>query len=427
MTAFAGPAAALARLSQSATGRPLYIWGAHYRGLALARRLQRLGFTVMAFLDRDPGLRAGGVDGRRVISPDEFWRDVPDGAFLVLASVRGARDMGEVCLKAGLRAGDDFLTLNELQPRNYLVDVSGACNLRCISCPRGNFESPSIKPGFMKASDYRLVLDKIKREDPLTGVITFFDWGEPLLNPDLPEIIAMTRNAGLVTILSTNLNVNSNLERTVKAGPDYLKISASGFGPSYELTHTGGRWDIFLANLKKVKELTTKYSPTTEVELGYHLYRHNLGRDRLAMKELTDGLGIKYRETLAYLSPHENIEAVAQGRGLSGPGQEAAALLLLPIDRALEMARPRRSLPCSLDDHLVITWDMGVKRCCVWFGPEAYIAPPGSYLNLSFRQLEEARSACAICVRCKSEALHRVFDPYNDSALREEILAGSPK
>jgi hypothetical protein len=77
----------------------------------------------------------------------------------------------------------------------------------------------------------------------------------------------------------------------IQAQPDWLKISASGFGANYEMTHTGGKWDLFYRNLFRLQELRERYHPSMYVEMNYHLYRHNLGEDYRQMAGLCQKLG----------------------------------------------------------------------------------------------------------------------------------------
>ena len=78
----------------------------------------------------------------------------------------------------------------------YLVDVVGTCNLRCPSCPVGNYETPAVK-GLMDFAYFEKLVLKAEAEVP--GKRLFFDlynWGEPALHPELPKFIAFLRRRG---------------------------------------------------------------------------------------------------------------------------------------------------------------------------------------------------------------------------------------
>ena len=65
-------------------------------------------------------------------------------------------------------------------------------------------------------------------------------WGEPLLNPELPEIIKINKNLGIASGISSNLNAGKHLEDVIKASPAQIRVSVSGYGEKYyEITHKG--------------------------------------------------------------------------------------------------------------------------------------------------------------------------------------------
>ena len=161
---------------------------------------------------------------------------------------------------------------------------------RCISCPRGN-EDRQPASGFMPAATYRKVLDKLVREIPMLGSVQLYTWGEPLLNPELPEIVAVTREAKVLSAISSNLNYAKRLDAVVAARPDWFKVSCSGWAESYERTHTGGRWTVFFSNLRRLVRLRDTLHPDMQIVLNYHLYRHNTGEDYRRIESLCNELG----------------------------------------------------------------------------------------------------------------------------------------
>src|SRR3979411_1097275 len=62
----------------------------------------------------------------------------------------------------------------------YFIDVVGSCNLRCPSCPGGNWGPPAAK-GTMDVDRFRRVIDKIvswhDRSQHLW--VDLYNWGEP--------------------------------------------------------------------------------------------------------------------------------------------------------------------------------------------------------------------------------------------------------
>lgn len=68
------------------------------------------------------------------------------------------------------RAHKQLKLRRELQLRQtadfyYLIDIVGSCNLKCPSCPVGNYEEQPTK-GLMSLETYKRILHKISIEHP---------------------------------------------------------------------------------------------------------------------------------------------------------------------------------------------------------------------------------------------------------------------
>ena len=182
------------------------------------------------FVDRSPALQGRSALGYAIRDPAEAFARPREGqAFIITGSGHNSTEIAVRCEAEGLSSGKDYVLCEDLNDIDPSVDVSGRCNLRCISCPRGN-EALQPPSGFMTAATYREVLDKLVREIPLLGSVQLYTWGEPLLNPELPEIVAVTRDARVLSAISSNLNSARRLDAVVAARPDWFKVSCSGGG-----------------------------------------------------------------------------------------------------------------------------------------------------------------------------------------------------
>ncbi len=407
-------------LKERLAGRQLFIWGASIVGQGMAKALQRHGIALRAYLDSSSRFQDQGIGGYEVWAPSKLLENSQQRvqAFIIIASGHYEDEISAKCRRAGLSSGKDYISARELSPLDPSVDVAGLCNLKCMSCPRGNM-SPQPKPGFITPEVYGRVLDKLLAELPFLGSVQLYTWGEPLLHKELGAIIEMTVQRKLLCAISTNLNVKKGLERVIQAKPDWLKVSASGFGPSYELTHTGGNWEVFLANLYRLKELRDKYHPQMYVELNYHLYRHNLGDDYNNMEKLCRELRIAFRPNWAYLYPLDNVLTYCQGGELSTQAKDTMKLLVMDIDQGLAKASAQKDLPCAEDRCFPITWDLKVKGCGAYFQP--VIAD--NFLETPLQDILAKRLESGICGVCRQHALHRFTSVYLEEASAKEALA----
>jgi len=395
--------------------RGVYLWGARQDGLSMCRVLERLGHRPAGFIDNSISLQGKSVLNYPVHAPEKILAQHDPKPYIIITSPFFADEIAAQCTAAGLTAPEDFVGHAEIQRFDYQIDISGPCNLRCISCPQGNF-GRKPKSGFMDTTTFEKVLTKVISEDPFVGAVSLYNWGEPLLNPHLPEILSIANEKGIHTAISSNLNIEKSLTAVIKARPTWFRISVSGFGPSYEITHTGGSWELFRRNLQHLKELKDQYHPDLQVEVFYHIYRHNNGDDFHKMKKLCDALDFTFRFRHAALAPLENIEAVIEGRPLSAEALQTRELQIFPVEEVMEIAKSQQDRPCFYKRCLWITWDLRVAQCMEWFSPELSLVP-GDFLSTPLSEIIAAREDNAFCKHCQERAIHRCYVVYGDEKL----------
>lgn len=398
-------------------GRKIHIWGARHEGYAALLALTRIGLGAEGYIDSSPSLDGQKAFGLPIDNPGHFFAThSPEHQFILIASGFYADEIADHCLAMGWRAGEDFVVYGELRRMNYQVDVAGMCNLRCISCPRGNWPRHRA-PGFMSAEVYDELVRKILAEDPWTGIITLYNWGEPLLNPALPDIIAITRQHGLLSAVSSNLAMSKDFLDVVQAGPDWFRISNSGWGENYEVTHTGAKWDRFLANCHKLAEYRQEYRPEMIVELFYHIYDHNR-EDYPRMQQLCDELGFTLRHRHAALAPLDNIGRIVESNALSPEAEKTREIQLLKVEEVMEIAHAERGRPCYYMDHLWIDWDLSVAHCMEWYDPALVLCD--NFLHTTIDDILAARQKSAHCQGCMEQGIHRAYCVYGDESLIAE-------
>lgn len=112
-------------------------------------------------------------------------------------------------------------------PLNMQVELTSYCNLRCPVCPVGTKDLH--RPP--QAIDTRLFERLMSEVGPYLLTLSLWAWGEPLLHPELEEILAIARRYPVATLLSTN-GQNLNQERVQKAlrthPPAYLIVALDG-------------------------------------------------------------------------------------------------------------------------------------------------------------------------------------------------------
>ena len=102
------------------------------------------------------------------------------------------------------------------------VEITNICNRNCSFC-----HGHSRKPGMMSEEDFARILSQLSEK---TKYIYYHLMGEPLLHPDLPRFITMAKQAGFLSIITTNGTLLSKRQQElIHAAPHKFNISLHSF------------------------------------------------------------------------------------------------------------------------------------------------------------------------------------------------------
>lgn len=135
--------------------------------------------------------------------------------------------------------------LRVLKPDSYPIalqlEPTVRCQLSCPLCPRMRLQS-SQKGDDMHYENYLTLMDEI---GPYLLAIAFWQWGEPLLHPQITDMVALAHQQNILTFISTNGQFSPDefdIKRLFSAGLDMLIISIDGISQdSYESFRRGGK------------------------------------------------------------------------------------------------------------------------------------------------------------------------------------------
>ena len=136
--------------------------------------------------------------------------------------------------------------LNTL-PIRLWIESSQRCNLACVMCP--NKDIPKDEKGLMDLRLYQKIIDEAKE---FTHDINLHHRGEPLLHPQLAQMIRYADDAGLTVRFHTNATLldADQAEQLVAAQPDLISISFDGLQKDlYEETRRGANFEQTVANI----------------------------------------------------------------------------------------------------------------------------------------------------------------------------------
>jgi MoaA/NifB/PqqE/SkfB family radical SAM enzyme len=159
------------------------------------------------------------------------------------------------------------------------VGVSELCNLRCPGCllTQGMVPFDPDRPRLMTLAVFREAVHDFL---PWALKVNLYDEGEPLLNPDLPEMVRHLTDHGVGACVSSNFSMklsDSYLTRLIDSGLEHLIVCVDGISQdTYEAYRQGGNLQVVLTNLRRLLTLQRERGRRLPaVEMQFIEFDHN--------------------------------------------------------------------------------------------------------------------------------------------------------
>jgi MoaA/NifB/PqqE/SkfB family radical SAM enzyme len=166
------------------------------------------------------------------------------------------------------------------RPYGLIVDPANGCNLACPGCVHSegsrDLKLFDWKPGLLRNDRLSTFL---RRFGPYAIQMMFYNYGEPLLNPDTPNFIRLAKSYLLQTVLSTHLSLERfDAGGYVNSGLDFMLLSIDGATQGvYEKFRHRGKLDLVLENLAKLIDTRQQLRQRTPVVCWQFLaFEHNV-------------------------------------------------------------------------------------------------------------------------------------------------------
>lgn len=156
---------------------------------------------------------------------------------------------------------------------NLMIELTNRCNLRCPTCfsHQDNREKRD-----MTFNDFKKFLDE---NHMLIDSLSLYNYGEPLLNKDLPLMIAYAKKkrVSYIKIATNGMKLTpSKSEKLIKSGLDYLSISLDGATKeSYEIFRKGGKFKQVVTNIAHLVKTRNAMKSLLKIEIQFIIMQHN--------------------------------------------------------------------------------------------------------------------------------------------------------
>ncbi len=290
-------------------------------------------------------------------------------------------------------------------PYDIKLEPTNICNSGCRLCPTGMGLSGRAK-GKMSFERFKEVIDRIKKH---TYVLDLSNWGDPLIVPEIYDMINYAHRQGIWTYISTNLHAfsieNGDAEKMIRSGLDMLNCSVHGASQEvYELYQPNKSLDSVLSKIRNIQETKRKLGvskPTVRMFFVVTRYNEHEIDD---FKKLAAELGCVAVFTTASL----NLRFVGKDKMLRDVGMSCEQKISiaeeikskwLPSDRKWvakwyqgngeflkgQIGSYRKVFDCDWPwKRTVINWNGDVTVCCGVFNPRWTM---GNIFDDTFRRI----------------------------------------
>ena len=221
---------------------------------------------------------------------------------ILIASLGQREQIYQKLLQNGTKAQailKDWRWLKEIPYMRTAIEISGGCNARCKYCPSGRYNlNPSGKNSveFMSARQFIGLIEYMTEMHILApeSIVDLYNWGEPLLNPDFPEIAGWLSKNRFEYTVSTNASCPVAFQ-----GKDDLKglksliFSMPGFSQdSYDKIH-GFCFEKIKRNIRQILNEFREHGFSGYGKIAFHIYQFNIHEIKNA-KAFADELGLDF-------------------------------------------------------------------------------------------------------------------------------------
>ncbi len=201
-------------------------------------------------------------------------------------------------------------TLSAKFPTHLEVEIASKCQMRCPMCWT-TFMKDHFK-GIMKLDLYKKIIDEAASK----GVFSIkLSWrGEPLLNPNLIEMINYAKLKGIKNVAfltNAELLTDKLTDKLLQTNLDWLSISADGVDEVYNKIRFPAKFEETLSkveNLKKKRDSMGKSIPLIRVQSIASAIKKNPERFNESWKDRVDKINVIADQIRDFEVDHNKLE-----------------------------------------------------------------------------------------------------------------------
>ncbi|MDD5255176.1 MAG: radical SAM protein [Candidatus Omnitrophica bacterium] len=160
-------------------------------------------------------------------------------------------------------------------PNTLIVEPGAVCSLRCRFCPQSK-QDFNFTRGLLNLRDFQRIIGYF---EPYLDTVMLFNWGEPLMNPDIGRMVAYASAKGIHTFIHSHFNSldEALAEELIRGGLFEITASIDGVTQeSYAAYRQGGSLERAIANLRLLQEKKRELrADSPRIVWKFLVFRHN--------------------------------------------------------------------------------------------------------------------------------------------------------
>lgn len=283
-------------------------------------------------------------------------------------------------------------------PPILMVEPTNICPLQCPLCPTGIGQMTRTR-GMMPFPLFKQAIDEV---DPV--YVYLWNWGEPLLNPEIYDMIEYAHEKMVYTKLSTNAHFLDDraADKLAESGLDYLIVSLDGASEkTYTRYRKEGDYGKVINNLIS---LVDRKPDSLHAALQFIIMKHNQ-HELDEIKTLAKNIGVDellLKTASVDLIDYDTEEQRKKNLREYLPDTEHQRRIYQEHRKHTFCDRPWVSA--------VINWDGAVTPCCydydgrITLGNIRYAPFRQAWNSPAYRKLRQTikkdRNMIPLCVKC---------------------------
>lgn len=254
-------------------------------------------------------------------------------------------------------------------PYLAVIETTNTCNINCPTCPTPRHKL-GRNPRIMTLDEFKKIIDNIKDS---AHIVLLYNTNEPLLHPNLTEMIKYCDKNNLYTMISTNSTLlnKEKADELLNAGLDEILLCLDGTSKtSYEEFRKGANFETVAKNINYFcKEKQRRNIVRPYVELQFIL--HKLNQEQIpeikkwAKIWKVDRLHIKSFSLCEYAYSRDEIKNLSEKFLPQKTNNKQYNSKIIFERQGEELRLQRKNKNCSLaKNQAVILADGNLVMCC---------------------------------------------------------------